>query len=101
MASVPVRFMFSFGNGGSETGGDSGYDSSIPVSIGSSSSDGSVSVLVSTIYGGKAVEAELEVELEVNDEGKVNGHWFLVLVVWSTAVTCDGRGWPLVASGRV
>ena len=27
----------------------------------------------------------------VVDEGKVDGHRFLVLVVWSAAVTCGGR----------
>ena len=41
----------------------------------------------------------IELELEVGDEGKVDGQRFSVLMVWSAAVTCGDRRWPLVARG--
>ena len=41
----------------------------------------------------------IELELEVGDEGKVDGQRFPVLMVWSAAVMCGDQRWSLVAHG--
>ncbi|KAK0597330.1 hypothetical protein LWI29_024113 [Acer saccharum] len=54
------------------------------------------------MYDGQRRSTTMEADLDVGDEGKVDGRLFLIQMVWSMLVNCNGRRWRVVtASGHV